>query len=174
VSAATVRNLAAWARQTQTRVVFHPYGGVSRQNAASDDHYAMSIEALERLIETGLPNQEQTDQPAQQDRSPHTEPVATSVPGYLSLSRVLIRAYEQAAKGKGAERHAQGRRFEEQPMQDLCDLYGVGFALGQAGKKAQESQRLPRDRAVAELLGAIVYLAGAIVHMERSEGPANG
>lgn len=86
--------------------------------------------------------------------------------GYHQLADVLRRAYRQAATGKGAERHAQGQPFEAQPMQHLIGLYGVGFATGQAAKKAQESHRLPRERAVAELLGAINYLAGAVVAIE--------
>jgi len=93
-----------------------------------------------------------------------------NTPGYEPLAAVLQRAYEQAAGGKGKERHAQGKPFLEQPMQELISLYGLGFALGQAGKKAQESQRLPRDKAVHELLGAIVYLAGAVVALEAERG----
>jgi hypothetical protein len=92
-----------------------------------------------------------------------------SVEGYECLRDVLIRAYDQAAKGKGDERHAQGAAFEDQPMQKIIDLYGVGFALGQSAKKAQESMRLPNDHAIAELLGGIVYLAGAIINMEKSK-----
>ncbi len=93
------------------------------------------------------------------------------IDGYESLASVLIRAYDQAAKGKGAERHAQGLSFDEQPMQQLIRLYGVGFALGQAAKKAQEAQRLPTvERQVAELLGAINYLAGAVIALERGNG----
>lgn len=87
-------------------------------------------------------------------------------PGYEKLADVLRRAYEQAAQGKGAERHASGKPFHEQPMQDLIKLYGVGFALGQAGKKAQESQRMTTSSAVRELLGAINYLAGAVIALE--------
>ena len=45
--------------------------------------------------------------------------------------------------------------------------FGTGALLYQAYKKAEESQRLPTDRAVAELLGAIVYLAGAIIYIEK-------
>lgn len=93
-----------------------------------------------------------------------------TVPGYEELAAVLRRAYAQAATGKGAERHAQGQRFERQPMQDLIRLYGVGFALGQAAKKSQESMRLPtKERKVAELLGAIVYISGAIISIEQDE-----
>lgn len=93
--------------------------------------------------------------------------MALDAPGYESLALVLTRAFHQAAHGKGKERHAQDLPFDEQPMQLLCQLYGAGFALGQAAKKAQEAQRLPRERAVAELLGAINYLAGAVIAMER-------
>lgn len=93
------------------------------------------------------------------------------VPGYETLSYVLHRAYQQAASGKGKERHAGALPFDKQPMQQLCNLYGRGFALGQAAKKMQEAQRLPADRAVAELLGAINYIAGAIIHLE-AERPA--
>ncbi|MDR3445743.1 hypothetical protein [Dyella sp.] len=96
-----------------------------------------------------------------------TASVLLDVPGYESLALVLGRAFWQAANGKGSERHAQGLPFDQQPMQQVCDLLSVDFALGQAMKKAQESRRLPHDRAVAELLGAINYLAGAVIHMER-------
>lgn len=92
-----------------------------------------------------------------------------SVAGYEFLKDVLVRAYDQASKGKGDERHAQGAAFEDQPMQKIIELYGVGFALGQSAKKAQESMRLPKDRAIAELLGGINYLAGAIINMEKSK-----
>lgn len=85
------------------------------------------------------------------------------VEGYEQLAAVLQDAYDQASKGKGAARHATGKPFHEQPMQDLIRLYGPGFALGQAGKKMQESQRMDRDAAERELLGAIVYIAGTII-----------
>lgn len=86
---------------------------------------------------------------------------------YASLNLVLERAYDQAASGKGAQRHAGGQAFEDQPMQKLIELYGLGFALGQAGKKMQESRRLGTEAAVRELLGAINYIAGAIIHLEK-------
>jgi len=92
--------------------------------------------------------------------------VTLSAPGYDALGNVLLRAFVQASEGKGKERHAKALPFDQQPMQKIGALYGQGFMLGQAAKKAQESQRLPRDRAVAELLGAINYLAGAVIHLE--------
>lgn len=94
--------------------------------------------------------------------------------GYDCLALVLARAFDQAARGKGAQRHAVSKPFDHQPMQKLCELYGVGFALGQAGKKMQEAQRMQPDAAVRELLGAIVYIAGAVIHLEReAAAPAN-
>lgn len=92
-----------------------------------------------------------------------------TAPGYEPLMAILVEAFDQAAHGKGKERHAQALPFVDQPMQQLIALYGPGFALGQAAKKSQESQRLPHDRARAELLGAIVYLAGAIIAMDRAQ-----
>ena len=89
-------------------------------------------------------------------------------PGYEQLAAVLQRAYDQAARGKGKERHANGKAFHVQPMQDLIRLHGVGFATGQASKKASEALGLPTvERQVAEILGAIVYLSGAVIAIER-------
>lgn len=91
-------------------------------------------------------------------------------PGYEKLGSVLMRAYDQAARGKGKERHVQGEEpFHEQVMADMAKRFGTGALLSQAFKKSEESQRLPHDRAVAELLGAINYLAGAVIDLERRE-----
>ena len=88
-------------------------------------------------------------------------------PGYESLADVLQRALDQAQCGKGAERHATGLPFDQQPMQSISKLVGSADGLVyQAIKKAQESQRLPEGRDIAELLGAINYLAGAIIYKE--------
>lgn len=98
--------------------------------------------------------------------------VPATVPGYDKLADVLTRAYQQAANGKGKERHANdGVPFEEQPMSAINGLLGStdGF-LYQAMKKAVESKRLPKERAVAELFGAINYLAGAVIALERTTG----
>lgn len=100
------------------------------------------------------------------DNGNEPKTIRTSAPGYERLEDILIAAYEQAAIGKGAQRHAQGAPFDQQPMQQLIQLYGVGFALGQAGKKAQESMRMDYEAARRELLGSIVYIAGAIIALE--------
>lgn len=92
---------------------------------------------------------------------------AMDAPGYETLAEVLHLAFVQAAHGKGKERHANALPFHQQPMQALCDMHGVGFATGQVGKKSSEALALPLDRAEHELLGAIVYAAGAIIAMRR-------
>lgn len=90
-----------------------------------------------------------------------------NTPGYESLAAVLQRAYDQAAKGKGAERHADHRPFTAQPMQTISELLGTPDGLlYQAMKKIQESKRLDKDAGVRELLGAINYLAGAVIFIE--------
>ena len=91
-----------------------------------------------------------------------------TVPGYETLAGVLRQAYAQAADGKGKERHANGNAFDEQPMTTINAMLGsVDGFLYQAIKKTVESKRLPKDRAVAELLGAINYLAGAVIALEK-------
>lgn len=89
---------------------------------------------------------------------------------YTELDRVLTASYQQAAAGKGKERHAT----EHEPFerQQICEigrrLIGNKAAgpLFQAVKKIYESGRLPRDRAIAELYGAINYAAAAILILE--------
>lgn len=93
--------------------------------------------------------------------------VAPITDGYASLADVLRRALAQASTGKGHERHAEvNEPFERQVIADMARRFGVGSVLGQAFKKSHEAQRLPRERAVAELLGAINYLAAAVIHLE--------
>ena len=85
--------------------------------------------------------------------------------GYESLGLALGEAVAQAACGKGSERHAEkGEKFSDQLIMSIPKRLGEGgecFCLGQALKKICESRRLPPDRARAELLGAVNYLAAA-------------
>lgn len=101
-------------------------------------------------------------------REGHTTPGAGN---YLSLRSVLDRAFDQAATGKGAVRHGQDLPFEMQPMQQISGLLNTQTGLlYQAIKKTQESTRMPREQAIHELLGAINYLAGAIIYLEKHDG----
>jgi len=84
-------------------------------------------------------------------------------PNYLRLQEVLWEAYDQAASGKGQERHSSGEAFQDQPICQITRSVGLGYPLGQAIKKILESQRLPKEQAVKELFGAINYLAGAVI-----------
>ncbi|ENL9127512.1 hypothetical protein AB6J89_004719 [Salmonella enterica] len=89
-----------------------------------------------------------------------------SVRGYDDLFNVLALAYDQAARGKGKERHANDKPFNQQPLMQLADKFGTGFLLGQASKKLEECTGLPYGQDVKEILGAIVYSCAAVMHLE--------
>lgn len=89
-----------------------------------------------------------------------------SVRGYDDLFHVLALAYDQAARGKGKERHANDKPFNQQPLMQLADKFGTGFLLGQASKKLEECTGLPYGQDVKEILGAIVYSCAAVMHLE--------
>jgi len=93
-------------------------------------------------------------------------PVQTEDDGYKSLRSILDEAYNQAAHGKGKERHAKDRPFDDQPIHSIGSMVGIGFNAGQAMKKAQEAVSMhgrgEDEAAVHELLGAIVYIASTI------------
>lgn len=118
-----------------------------------------------RLARAGLPT-------AKTDIKPEAileEKPKVSEPNYDKLMDILMDAYSQAAMGKGAVRHANGLNFEDQDMLAIMDRVGDGFGLGQAIKKLCEGRRLDRASARREFLGAIVYIAGTILWMDRSD-----
>jgi len=86
---------------------------------------------------------------------------------YKPLKDVLKAAYDQAASGKGKDRHANGKVFTEQPIMEIGRMVGMGYQTGQAMKKSQEAggmvSRGEYEAAKAELLGAINYLAAAYI-----------
>lgn len=88
-------------------------------------------------------------------------------PGYEQLANVLQDALDQAQAGKGSQRHANGKPFLEQPIITdgrACGLAGPAF---QARKKILEALRCPdEERAVQDLLGAIVYTAAMVILKE--------
>ena len=91
--------------------------------------------------------------------------------GYESLCEVLGEAVEQASKGKGKERHAsEGEAYENQIICEVARRVGLGYPLGQAVKKIYESQRIGGERGVAELLGALNYVAAAVIVMKEKAG----
>lgn len=86
---------------------------------------------------------------------------------YESLAMTLKAAFDQAASGKGKERHACDDNFEDQLMCYLAKQVGIAGPVFQVCKKAIEACRLPPEMAIAELKGAINYAAGAIIDIER-------
>ena len=96
-------------------------------------------------------------------------------PGYEPLYKTLHEAAFQASRGKGNERHAGGKAFVDQPIFTIAREHGLAFLTGQAAKKLGESHTLlsifDEERAIAELYGAIVYTAAAIILLkEQKEG----
>ncbi|MCW2275133.1 hypothetical protein GJ654_10390 [Rhodoblastus acidophilus] len=94
--------------------------------------------------------------------------VLPAVEGYEPLRRALQAAFEQSAYGKGNERHANGKPFDEQPIMEIVRLFGQAGIVGHAYqiiKKAQEAGNMAlrgkTDAARAEFLGVIVYAAAA-------------
>ncbi len=97
-------------------------------------------------------------------------------PGYERLAAILDEALSQAQSGKGSDRHACGEPFHDQQIVQLGEWMGrtTHFAIGQACKKSIESTRLESEpfRARAELLGAINYLAAAVLVIDRRDPEA--
>lgn len=88
---------------------------------------------------------------------------------YKELKIILDRAYLQASVGKGKDRHANGLPFHQQPILVETRSVGIGFPAGQARKKIQEATNCYKDhpeRAIADLLGAINYIAAEIIFIE--------
>lgn len=95
-------------------------------------------------------------------------------PGYHDLAAILIAALQQAQNGKGSERHANGQAFKDQPILTIARQHGMGFPMGQAQKKIIEAagmlKRGDRKAAEREMLGAINYLAAAVIRLHEMEG----
>lgn len=92
-------------------------------------------------------------------------------PSYKSLMDVLFKAYHQASRGKGKERHSyfEDEPFDKQLIIEIANRLG-GDPTGplyQAVKKIYESVRLDKDAAKKELYGAINYIAAAIILIDR-------
>lgn len=95
-----------------------------------------------------------------------------NTPGYEQLAAVLQAAFDQAAKGKGAERHANDLPFHEQRMQSISSMLDSDAGMAyQVCKKIAEARGMAHDARERELLGAIVYTAGMIIY-HRSKLPA--
>lgn len=92
---------------------------------------------------------------------------------YAKLNEVFWEAMAQASSGKGKERHADDQPYEEQPIMWI-EKYFNSYQLGQAVKKLHESQRLSKAQAVAEMLGAINYIAAHIIYINEIDKGGKG
>lgn len=97
---------------------------------------------------------------------------------YLPLLRTFLGALEQAAYGKGRERHANDLPFTEQPILTTARMLDSDAGLAQQViKKTIEARSLPSKTArINELRGTLVYAAAMILFEEmygRSDDPDN-
>lgn len=97
---------------------------------------------------------------------------------YLPLLRTFLGALEQAAYGKGRERHANDLPFVEQPILTMAHMLDSDAGLAQQViKKTIEARSLPSKTArINELRGTLVYAAAMILFEEmygRADDPDN-
>jgi hypothetical protein len=87
---------------------------------------------------------------------------------YLPLLRTFLGALEQAAYGKGRERHANDLPFVEQPILTMAHMLDSDAGLAQQViKKTVEARSLPTKQArINELRGTLVYAAAMILFEE--------
>jgi hypothetical protein len=87
---------------------------------------------------------------------------------YHEVADVLVRAYTQAAAGKGHDRHGKDDiPFRDQRMQTIAQGQGhSGGMVYQICKKAEEAEGLPTPAAVHEYLGCIIYACGTVLFRE--------
>lgn len=97
---------------------------------------------------------------------------------YMPLLRTFLGALEQAAYGKGRERHANDLPFIEQPILTMAHMLDSDAGLAQQViKKTIEARTLPTKQArINELRGTLVYAAAMILFEEmygRADDPDN-
>lgn len=116
--------------------------------------------------------QSQESMPAEEEQEEsYSQRLEETQRKFQPLIDALQAALRQAVSGKGKERHNRDDLpFDEQPIMTLTRSVGLGFPLGQACKKAIEAQTLLDTKGWEscrnELLGAIVYLAAAVVYLD--------
>ncbi len=92
---------------------------------------------------------------------------------YLPLLRTFLGALDQAAYGKGRERHANDLPFVEQPILTMAHMLDSDAGLAQQViKKTIEARTLPTKQArINELRGTLVYAAAMILFEEMHGTP---
>ena len=140
-----------------------------------EEELASRVEqAVESTIETpkpppgAIPTEDTTKKPVV---GPHP---------YIELQRIMTLAYQQAASGKGKQRHAFGpvgfRPWDQQPILVNARQVGPGGPALQVMKKMQEATGMvgngQYDAALAEALGAMVYAAAFYKLVEEMKSAA--
>lgn len=88
---------------------------------------------------------------------------------YKTLRQVQELAFEQAANGKGRDRHVKksGEFFENQQICEMARRLSIDGPLYQAVKKIYEAAQMvksdQKEAAGRELLGAMNYIAAAYI-----------
>lgn len=102
--------------------------------------------------------------------SPQLKMPFFDVDGYEELAETLIDAYNQAARGKGRERHNPNNiPFVDQPIMNEIRELGPSALAFQVRKKTRESMNLNYKMAQKEMLGAIVYAAAMYIYYQEKE-----
>lgn len=151
----------------------HPHGDllqVFEIEAATGHHIDYIIKMLSNpLQQIDLGKTPLSNSPGQPKSG---DTALVSAPGYEQLVQVLRDAHDQAAYGKGKERHANNLPFHKQRMQQISEMLNSPDGMTyQVMKKVTEGLAMPElDRKVTELLGAINYLAGIVIFLRNRDG----
>lgn len=93
------------------------------------------------------------------------------------LTTVLLDAFDQAANGKGRERHGNGLDWESQPISVISKITGLRGPEFQVMKKTAEAVGMYEKNepigAYRELLGAIIYVAQMAILVADKFGEKN-
>lgn len=126
--------------------------------------------------------QQEGNQGQQQQSETGAAAIPTGGPGMTTLTMnkavathplfpVFIDAINQALYGKGTRHGGATTPFIEQPIFHYPKMHGRGFLTGQAAKKLEEAaSNLNGEQFIHESLGALVYVAAAILYEDSPVG----
>lgn len=90
---------------------------------------------------------------------------------FSDLLRAANYAVLQATKGKGQERHGNGKHFLSQPIFEISRMIDSPGGLAfQAIKKLQEASRMSPEAAIHEYRGAVIYILALMLFTEEQSG----
>lgn len=100
---------------------------------------------------------------------PEPELPLVEIDPYSILFTVLWEASDRASHGKGKDRHANNKPFDQQPIVMEGENFGINGNLQQIRKKCLECLRLDYTRARNELLDVIVYAAASVIILDKQQ-----